>query len=269
MPDVLTLDKSLTLLETVFASSNGIGTRTLASRLRMNVATAHNIARTFCKRGYLRQDAASKLFFPGFRMMILGRHPSFLKILTITANNIVEELAASLNESVMLASMNHGQVMNLKYIPSKQALRVQESDDITWTAYCTAVGKVLLSSLSDNEIDDYVQKTPLKRFTTRTISTPLQLKRELKKVREKGYAQTWDEAAEGISAVAVPVRDPWGNIFAGIGTSAPTVRMRKPDYFHSMLKQIKKAATAIELEWKETSQMVAPAMKGFDETSYS
>ena len=59
MPTVLTLDKSISVLETIVRSPEGIGTRAIAQELDINVATAHNIATTFAARGLtLPRDAA-------------------------------------------------------------------------------------------------------------------------------------------------------------------------------------------------------------------
>ncbi len=249
MPRVLTLDKSLSVLELVFSKRDGIGTRDLAGQLKVNVATAHNIARTFCLRGYLRQDPDTKVFYPGIRLMLMGRHPSYLRSLSLSASSIIDDLAKKLNESVMLASIDHGHILNLKYVPSRQALRAQESEDMSSHSYCTAVGKILLASLSDSELDSYLHHTPLQRLTPHTLCTPQLVKDELRKVKSQGYAETRDEFCEGLSAVAVPVRDPWGNIVASVGASAPSVRLQKTSQLDHALNELRRAANEIELHW--------------------
>lgn len=249
MPKVLSLDKSLSVLEAVFQSKDGVGTRALEQKLGYNVATVHNIAMTFCHRGYLRQDPTSKHFFPGMRLMLLGRHPSYLRSLTASAAAVVDEVAERLNESVLLGSIDHGRVLNLKYVPGKQALRVHEPEDVSDHSYCTAFGKVLLSSLPEQEFETYLRETKLEQFTPNTIATQDELRRELQKVREQGFAQTRDEYCEGISAVAVPIHDPWGSIIASIGASAPTLRMRKARQFEESLQGLKEAAARIGRIW--------------------
>jgi DNA-binding IclR family transcriptional regulator len=260
MPKVLSLDKSLSVLEAVFQSKKGIGTRSLEKKLGYNVATIHNIAMTFCHRGYLRQDPLTRHFFPGMKLMLLGRHPSYLRSLTASAAAIVDEIADRLNESVLLGSIDHGRVLNLKYVPSKQALRVQEPEDVSKHSYCTAFGKVLLASLPEAELAVYFKETGLEQFTPHTISTEESLRVELQKVREQGYAMTGDEYCEGISAVAVPIHDPWGSIIASIGASAPTLRMKKPRQLEESLHSLQEAATRIERIWsEEMSEATLPA----------
>ena len=254
MPKVLSLDKSLSMLELIFQCRDGIGTRDLARRLNFNVATVHNIAMTFCNRGYLRQDPGSKHFYPGLRVMLLGRHPLFLDSLTSSASPIVDELAGRLNESILLGSIDHGRVLNLKYVPSPQALRVHEPEDISDYSYCTAFGKVLLASLPEAELEAYLRKTRLRQFTPKTICNPSGLRDELQKVRNLGCAQTRDEHSQGVSAVAVPIHDPWGMVIASLGASAPTVRMQKAGQFKKTLTELRRATAAIEQIWGEAME---------------
>lgn len=254
MPRVLSLDKSLSVLEAIFHHRDGIGTRPLAQQLKLNVATVHNIARTFCQRGYLRQDPDSKVFYPGIRLMLLGRHPSYLRSLSLSAAGIVDDVAKRLNESVLLATMDHGHILNLKYVPSRQALRAQESEDMSAHSYATAVGKVLLAALNPDELDAYLHETTLRAFTPNTFSTPERLKSELTKIKETGHATTVDEFCEGLSAIAVPIHDLWGTVVAAIGASAPTVRLDTPEQIAHMLDSLREAAAEIEKQWKESHE---------------
>jgi len=253
MPKVLSLDKSLWVLEAIFQHRGGIGTRALAAELSLNVATVHNIAQTFCQRGYLRQDPDTKAFHPGIRIMLLGRHPSYLHSLPIATTEIVQKTVEKLNESVMVATINNGRVLNLHFISCNQPLVVREDEDGGDRSYASGVGKVLLSSLDENDLDAYLQGTKLLQLTPHTFATPERLKRELKKVREQGFSQNHDEYCIGISAVAVPIYDPLGRVVASIGASAPTVRMDTPNQVSTTLEELRKAANAIQKLWKETN----------------
>jgi len=253
MPKVLTLDKSLSVLEAIFYAENGIGTRTLAKNLDLNVATIHNIASTFCLRGYVRQDPESKRFQPGIRLMLMGRHPTYFRTLIAAARPIMQDLADKQKESVMIGSIDHGRIINLHYIPSKQALRVEEPEELRDLAYCTAVGKVLLASLTETELETYLQENPLHGFTPNTITKPEQLKKILPGIREQGFSMTNEELCEGISALAVPIKDPWGTTISSLGVSAPTLRLNKEESIQNHLDALRNAAKEIEEAWGDAS----------------
>ena len=247
MPTVLTLDKSLSLLEAIVRAPQGLGTRALAKEFGLNVATVHNIAMTLVHRGYLRQDERTRHFHAGLTLHLLGRAPACRQPLIAAARRVVQQLSTDFNESVMIVAFEGGQrFTNLAFAPSRQALRVQEPDDMGAYAHCTAAGKILLAQLDDDRLSTFLAHHPLDRHTRSTITTRAALVRELAQVRTQGFAQTCGELSEGVSAYAVPVRDPWGTVFAAIGASAPSVRMTKAETIKTTLDGLRRAAAEIE-----------------------
>jgi Transcriptional regulator len=247
MATVLTLEKSLGLLEAVVQAPQGLGTRALAKALGLNVSTVHNIATTFVQYGYLRQDEHTRHFHPGLRLHLLGRAPSCRTPFVAAARRIVQTLSVRLNESAMIVAFEDGhRITNIAFAPSRQALRVQEPEDMGAYAHCTAAGKILLARMSAPQLDEFVASYPLVRHTPSTITSRAALDLELKRTRERDYAQTRDELCEGISAYAVPIRDPWGSVFAAIGASAPSIRLRKADVITATLQGLRSAAAEIE-----------------------
>lgn len=242
MPMMLTVEKSIEIIEAVARAPQGVGTRALARELGMNVTTVHNIASTLKHHGYLKQDADTKHFLPGLRMMLLGRHNSFLELLVQVGRPFVQRAAESLDESTMLATLDGGHVVNLIYVPSSQALRVHENQDISAQAYCIACGKMLLAEMHPQARRAYVSEIKLQPFTPRTIVNKDALLKELEKIARRRFALTQDEAAEGISAAAVPVADPWGTTIAALGASAPTLRFARKGYQENSLKVLGKIA---------------------------
>ena len=247
MPVVLSLDKSLDVLEAVAGHQEGIGTRALAKQIGMNLTSVHNIAATLTRRGYLRKDAG-KRFLLGQRLMFLARHADFLSVMTEAALPHVRALAKSVGESVLLAALVEGRVVRLAYMVSPQALAVQEPEDVGPGAYCTACGKVLLSAMSAHTLDDYMKETPLVRYTPHTIASPTKICVELERVRQQGFASTSDELCEGVSGLAVPVSDPWRSIAAALGVGAPTVRFNRKRR-EQVLAELHKSANLIARAW--------------------
>ncbi len=247
MPTVLTLDKSLSLLEAIVRSPQGLGTRAMAKEFNLNVATVHNIAMTFVARGYLRQDEHTRHFHAGMRLHLLGRAPASRQPLVSAARRVAQQLSGALNESVMVVAFESGhRFTNLAFAPSRQALRVHEPEDMGPFAHCTAAGKVLLAHLEPARLTTFLADHALERHTPSSITTRTALDRELAHVRAHGFAKTRDELSEGISAYAVPIRDPWGGVFAAIGASAPTMRLNNAETIQATLDGLRAAAADIE-----------------------
>ncbi|MEK7221299.1 MAG: IclR family transcriptional regulator C-terminal domain-containing protein, partial [candidate division NC10 bacterium] len=66
---------------------------------------------------------------------------------------------------------------------------------------------------------------PLERLTKHTISSMSQLRRELAKVRDQGFALDREECEEGACCIAVPIFNAQGDVDAALGISAPTTRL--------------------------------------------
>jgi DNA-binding IclR family transcriptional regulator len=80
-------------------------------------------------------------------------------------------------------------------------------------AHAIADGRVLLAYLDDEELMAiYVDRTQLRSFTAKTITTVEALREDLRQVRAKGYALDIGERTEGWSYVAVPVRGRRGRV---------------------------------------------------------
>lgn len=226
MQRVGTVDKCFDLLEAILsAGEDGLGVREMARRLEINPTTVHNLCWTLIARGYLRQDQRTKRFQLGPRFMPLAQSAQVWRSLADTVQTLVRRCREELDESILLAVMEHSDISTLIYLPSTQALRVHEPRAMRDLAYGTAVGKVLLADLSDDELSHYLEQFPPQRYTDHSVTDPNEIRRELESVRRQGYAVSCDEVAMGVSAVAIPIRDLAGATVGGFGASAPTARM--------------------------------------------
>jgi len=106
-------------------------------------------------------------------------------------------------------------------------------------AHATGVGKVMLAH-SDGDVVDACVARGLRRRTTATIGDPLDLRRELDRVRAMGIALDAGEAVPGVECVAAPVFDD-GVVTAAISICAPAGRADPS----SARTQLLTAATAI------------------------
>ena len=79
------------------------------------------------------------------------------------------------------------------------------------------MGKVLLAHLSDEDRDDRLDRSALKRHGPNTVTDREALLAELERVRATGIAINNEEIAFGIRAIAVPVRGRSGNVVASVG----------------------------------------------------
>jgi DNA-binding IclR family transcriptional regulator len=112
-----------------------------------------------------------------------------------------------------------------------------------WPAHATSTGKVLLAALSEEGLGALL-KPPLPALTPRTITDLQALRRELQRVRDRGYATGIEELEPGFMAVAVPVVARDGQVVAAVGIGGPRVRL-DPERLAAIAKTLPRHAARI------------------------
>ena len=113
--------------------------------------------------------------------------------------------------------------------------------------YCTVLGLVMLSGISEDELNIYLQKERLIPFTINTVTDPLELKKKVQKVREEGFAETISEYEQDIHSLGCPIYDHDGRVIASVSINWPLFR-EEPGKRDMCLEGLKKiAATASSL----------------------
>jgi IclR family acetate operon transcriptional repressor len=72
--------------------------------------------------------------------------------------------------------------------------------------HCGGAGKAMLTYLSEED-QNRVLEGPLPKLTPKTFTDATALRRELKRIRERGYAIDDQEVVMGVYCVAVPILD--------------------------------------------------------------
>ncbi|MFC7231646.1 IclR family transcriptional regulator [Saliphagus sp. GCM10025308] len=97
---------------------------------------------------------------------------------------------------------------------------IGEFTEMHWTG----LGKCLLAYLPQQRREQIIDESELPRSTANTITDPDELRRELKQIREQGYAIEDEERREGIRGVEVPILTPDDEILGSIGLTGPVNR---------------------------------------------
>ena len=93
----------------------------------------------------------------------------------------------------------------------------------------TAIGKVLLSALSKEDLDAYLRRGPYEAYTPKTITSPAALREEIKRVAASGMAYDDAEFNHELRCIAAPVRNFTQQTIAAFGISGPVWRVTQKD----------------------------------------
>jgi DNA-binding IclR family transcriptional regulator len=109
-------------------------------------------------------------------------------------------------------------------------------------AHSSAVGKVLISHLPDEELNQFFGGKGLSKRTENTITDMTQLKEHLKMVRNQGYAIDDEENEKGVRCVGAPIYNEAGNAVAAISISGPAFRVTKKVIQENLKKEVMETA---------------------------
>jgi DNA-binding IclR family transcriptional regulator len=140
--------------------------------------------------------------------------------LTVVAREYLKPVAAGTGQTANLGVLDGDQVLHIGVAEPDRPLRFTTALGSRDHTYCTGLGKVLLSGLTEEQVARTVPAEPFTAFTEHTITSVDDLHRDLRRTTRRGYALDDNERSSGLRCVAVPVRV-GGECLAALSVSGP------------------------------------------------
>jgi len=222
-----TLGKAAEVLDLFTPERPEWGVTEVAKALSWPKSSAHAILNSLAQAGFLHRTPGGR-YRLGWRILVLARTLNQCTPLKSLARPILEKLVATYGETVHLAVLERGKVLYVDKMQGTRAVRVEITGEgaLLWP-HGSALGKVLLAHLPEEEVRDLFALQGLPRLTPNTITTLDELLSELEGVRRRGYAYDIEEYMPELCCVAAPVRNHAGAVVAALSFSVPAYR------FHS------------------------------------
>jgi DNA-binding IclR family transcriptional regulator len=219
---VQAVDRAVAILE-LLSDRPAAGVTEIAQAIGVHKSTAFRLLASLEAGDLVEQAAHRGSYSLGFGLVRLATAVSEGLELTRQARPACEALAAQVGETVNVAVLRGGEVVNLE-----QAQGPTTITTVSWVGrltppHATSAGKVLLAALTPEELEGFLAEE-LPRFTSGTVTEPDVLRQELARASDLGYAVTVEELEPGLNAIAAPVRDRTGQVVAAISVSAPAFR---------------------------------------------
>jgi len=136
-------------------------------------------------------------------------------------------------------------VIYIDKIESHRTLPIMSRIGSRAPAYCTGVGKALLSGLPTDQVVSLLREVTLERRTPNTITNPIQLLEEIKLTADRGYATDNGEHEEGIKCFAAPIKEYGGDVVSAISITGLQREFDSPEASEKMIAVVTKTATEI------------------------
>ena len=214
----------LDILESLSGSEEGLTLTELSQALDAPKSSLFPIVHTLEERRYLRQDDGTGRYTMGPRALVLGAAFSADRGLA-PITQVMKEMASKCQETCQLGILDQGRVLYVAREDSPQPIRLISWVGTRLPANATAVGKALLSGLTDEEVRA-LYAGGLPRLTERTITDVETLLAQLGAVRRGELAMEREESTDQLACWAVPLRRK-GAVFAALSISVPLFRCRE------------------------------------------
>lgn len=220
------ISRGLGLLFTLSESSSPLSLTELSHRTSLSKSTVQRLTYTLRNLGFLDRDKETKKFRLGQRAVLLGlsivKHSDLRKV----AFPSLEKTSKEIGETVNLAILDGTEIVYVERIKTQQILNINLEVGSRLPAYCTSMGKAILAFLPPERLEGLFKEMKLKPQTSHTIISKTALKRELEKVRQRGYAINNEELSIGLRSVAAPVRNADGEVIAAVNIAVPSSRVQ-------------------------------------------
>lgn len=217
--------RALRIMEFLAANREGQTQADLARMLSLPKNSVLRITQTLADEGYLVRDGETKAYRLSRKLLALGFAAIGEEGLLEQSLDIMRDLRNVTREPTMIAILLEHEGVVLDSVPGLEPVRLVVEQGTHFPLHSAAPGKAMLAFLPEKEQVDLCQRLPFTRYTATTITSRDVFLKELKKVRQQGYAFDRGEEIEGVVCVAAPILDHHDRPIAAIWVTGPTFRL--------------------------------------------
>ncbi|WP_159588539.1 IclR family transcriptional regulator domain-containing protein [Chelativorans xinjiangense] len=238
------LAKGLGVVEILAGAPSGLRLTEVAEAAGLTRAGARRLLLTLVAEGYARQEG--RHFLLSAKLLSLTRAWLGGSSLWAYAEPIMREVSQALGESCSAAVLEGEDVVYVARVAGRRIVSVSLAVGARLPAYCTSMGRVLLSDLDPAELARFLEKATIRANTPKTVTDRQALAARVAEVRREGYAIVDEELELGLRSIAVPVRARTGVIVAALNVSTQSARFSCEEMRQTILPPLIEAAAKIE-----------------------
>ncbi|MEW9670937.1 IclR family transcriptional regulator [Ammoniphilus sp. 3BR4] len=229
---------ALRILRLFSAERSELGITEIASDLSLSKSTAHRLVTALVQKGYLEKNEQNDRYLLGWALLglsgIITTHLEIHREALPILNHLVEQLG----EAIHIGVLEGQEIVYLHKVECKHPVRLQSNIGKRNPAFCSSAGKVILA-FQGKEVIESVLQSKLLPYGPNTITDPAKLLHCFEEIKQLGYSLAIEELHEGVTSLAVPVRDYSGEVIAAISVVGPKERMpeRKFPFYIENLKR--------------------------------
>ena len=222
---VQSVDRALTIIETLAEDDEGYRLSDLAIRTGLSTSTVHRLLATLENRRFVQFDRTESKWHVGARAFTVGATFARRRNFTAQAVPYLRKLRDLTRETANLAVVDDEFIVVLTRMESREIMRSLTKVGGRVAMVASGVGKAVLATYSDDDVRAIIRHRGMPRLTEKSIIRPSDLFRELEKVRRQGFAFDDEEACMGLRCIAAVVYNDCSEPLAAISVSGMTSRL--------------------------------------------
>lgn len=240
---VMSLQKGLEVL-TCFNRDASRLTLSEVSRLTgASPASARRSLHTLHALGFL--DSDGKRFWMAPRALLVAHAYLASRPTPQLAQPLLDSLSERTRQSASLGKLLGDDAIIIARSTARRSLSTGLGIGARLPAYCSALGRVLLASLSREEAARWVRAIKRVPLTPKTIYRADEVLALVERCREQGWSGSDEELELGVRSMAVPVFDREGTTVAAMSISVRAERMTMAEFREAFLPSLMKARDSL------------------------
>ncbi len=194
----------------------------LVRELGLPKSTAHRLLNTLLEIGAVVKDNSGDRFVLGPKVATYSQRASYPHAALLAGfYALAEQIRDRQDETIQLAVLSGSAVAFIGYVETTQPVRLMARIGRRLPAHASASGKAMLAFQGEASLRS-VLDSGLSQLTAATIVTESELRAELARVHEHGYATEVEEACDNLSCFSAPVLDEAGLAVAAVTACVPS-----------------------------------------------
>ncbi|GLU30885.1 IclR family transcriptional regulator domain-containing protein [Trinickia caryophylli] len=224
-PDFMTsLARGLAVIQAFSPQRRLLTISQISQRTGIPRAAVRRCLHTLGKLGFVSaEDGRNFALRP--RILALGHAYLASTPLANAAQPVLRHISKTLNESSSVAILDGDEILYIARAFTSRIMTIDLHVGSRLPAYCTSMGRMLLSHLTPEALDAYLARVKLIQHTPRTIVSDEGLREALDSVRRNGYAINDQELEIGLRSIAVPIEAPDGRVVAALNVGVQAARI--------------------------------------------
>ncbi|WP_049928970.1 IclR family transcriptional regulator [Halopiger goleimassiliensis] len=216
-----TLETAIELLD-ILSDADGCSLTEVSDELGLAKSTVHGYVKTLEQDGYVHEVDGQ--YYVGAELLTLGgqvrhRHPSYQHVI-----EKIQQVSEETSERAQFVIEEGRKAIHVHTEKGTKGVEVDARIGKQSYLHASAAGKAILAWSPEQVVTETIERHGLPSLTPNTITSEDELRDELSRTRERGFAQNEEESIEGLHAVGVPITKEQ-SVIGAISVSGPSHRL--------------------------------------------